>query len=195
VRKPEYSVIVDRIIYGGEPILIALDSAKEALHLCLAVLDQAGLDRSEREALVGVLLAALETEIDHNEGASGYWADDGNCAVHYPEASSGQAAAGRYVQEGDWGSKGETWWAEIYTWQGTEERETHVITVHPDEPECAPDEEHDWGEQSVQGSGGGVRISRVCSRCDLEHVEDTWAQCRATGRQGLYGITYRGGAE
>ncbi len=30
---------------------------------------------------------------------------------------------------------------------------------------------------------------------ELEQVKDTWAQCRATGRQGLYGIAYRGGAE
>ena len=72
-RKTEYSVVVDRIIYEGEPVSSALATTVDALTLALAVLDQAGLlEEGQQGSLLEQIrrLADLETEIDHNEGAS-----------------------------------------------------------------------------------------------------------------------------
>ena len=80
--------------------------------------------------------------------------------------------------------------------------ETVTTAVHPPEPECVDDGEHDWRSPialvggcnenpGVYGSGGGVMIAEVCVRCGCERIEDTWAQRPDTGEQGLTSMEYR----
>ncbi len=75
------------------------------------------------------------------------------------------------------------------------------VSVQPPAPPCEPDEEHEWdtphellgGNEScpgVYGHGGGVMYTEVCVKCGTSKHVDTWAQDRATGRQGLLSIRY-----
>lgn len=85
----------------------------------------------------------------------------------------------------------------------TGEDESVQIELQPEEPSCT-DVEHDWQSPielvggiaenpGVWGHGGGVVIHEVCMHCGCERVTDTWAQDRATGRQGLESVRYEPG--
>lgn len=63
------------------------------------------------------------------------------------------------------------------------------LTVEPTEPACTEDE-HDWEQVGLAGSGGGVIITEECRHCEVRRIEDTWAQDPATGEQGLTSIRY-----
>jgi hypothetical protein len=139
---------------------------------------------------------------------AGWFADDGNCEVASPDAKSGKEAAQEYVDEGDWGESTETWWHNVAAYRkgyalsddGEVEEivayhDTHTVEAEPDEPSCEGGEEHDWSDGGdefggVRGNKGGVTITHDCTRCGLRRVEDTWAQCKSTGREGLHGIAY-----
>lgn len=79
---------------------------------------------------------------------------------------------------------------------------SETVTLEPDEPDCADGHDHDWqsphevvgGDRAnpgVYGHGGGVVITEVCRHCGCYRVQDTWAQRRDTGEQGLESTTYR----
>lgn len=143
---------------------------------------------------------------------TGWYADDGNAEVHFPDASSGREAAEEYVAEGDWGERTKTSWVRVYAWRGErgtdlaeETRETHTIEIEPDEPECSHDDGHDWqspveivggieSNPGVRGHGGGVVVDECCVRCGCRRTTDTWAQDRDTGEQGLTSVEYEEGA-
>lgn len=96
---------------------------------------------------------------------------------------------------------GSTLWIDVSVYcVETDEREFDTVTLHPPEPECT-EAEHDFRSSyklfggievnpGVWGSGGGVIIYTVCCHCGCKRVEDTWAQRRDTGEQGLTSITY-----
>lgn len=78
--------------------------------------------------------------------------------------------------------------------------DVHVI-IEAEEPPCLRDREHSWeapldlvhgieDNPGVQGHGGGVVITRVCSFCGRYRVTDTWATDPTTGRQGLTSVEY-----
>ncbi len=119
---------------------------------------------------------------------AGWYADDGNAAVHYPDATSSTEAARAYVDGGDWGDGQESFALRVHTWrQGTDEdgdevrldEGSHLIVVHPDEPECPVGGEHQWSDDfelvggitenpGVWSSGGcGIRTLYVCTLCGL----------------------------
>lgn len=138
----------------------------------------------------------------------GWQADDGNAECHF-EVDSGESAAQEYVDGGDWSEGEETWWAYVYAWRrgfavdsdgGVIEvevdRRQHTVEVTPDEPDCTSDDGHDYSDGGdefggVRGHGGGVTITTSCTRCGLIRTENTWAQCRLTGRQGLHSVAYK----
>lgn len=143
----------------------------------------------------------------------GWTADDGNAAVRYPYAESGEEAAQDYVGDGDWGFRVETDWIDVDAWRvgyllGADgraikveiDRASHKIALEPEEPECEQPE-HDWRSPysvlggvrenpGVWGHGGGVVIREVCAHCGRYRITDTWAQHRATGEQGLTSTSY-----
>lgn len=147
----------------------------------------------------------------------GWFADDGNCEVHYSYADSGRKAAREYVDGGDWGDRSDgTIWVRVSAWQevrsvdsdgqvvtGRACEDSHTIALDPDEPEC-PEGEHDWqspheivggikSNPGVWGNGGGVIITEVCMRCGCGRHTDTWAQDPDTGEQGLRSVRYEPG--
>ncbi len=148
----------------------------------------------------------------------GWYADDGNCAVHYEHATSGSEAAREYVADGDWGDGSGTAWVTVHYWQecvsiddsgaritGRYAEGSEDVAIEPGEPECAPGGEHDWRapyslvggikeNPGVQGHGGGVICREVCVRCGCERVTNTWAQNPANGTQGLTLVSYEEGA-
>jgi hypothetical protein len=86
------------------------------------------------------------------------------------------------------------------------ERERIKIALKPDEPSCIDSrgDDHDWQEPielvggckenpGVFGHGGGVTITTVCIYCGTERTEDTWAQDRTDGEQGLRSVRYEEG--
>jgi hypothetical protein len=59
----------------------------------------------------------LGLDYDAAEGAvlvPGWTADDGQCDIAYPDASTAAEAAEEYVDGGDWGDSG---WVTVYTWR------------------------------------------------------------------------------
>jgi hypothetical protein len=63
---------------------------------------------------------------------------------------------------------------------------TADLTVHPHEPDCIDDDDHDWQtphavlgglkeNPGVRGNGGGVIVRRVCARCGCYRTTNTWA--------------------
>jgi hypothetical protein len=140
-----------------------------------------------------------------NIETTGYYADDGNAEVHYPDATSAREAARQYVDDGDWGESDTTMWVHVHVWPAggdADDSERIRIEIEPDEPACESDEgEHDWQNPielvggirenpGVFGHGGGVKIHEVCVRCGAFRVTNTWAQDPETGEQGLESITY-----
>lgn len=144
----------------------------------------------------------------------GWIADDGNAEVEYPEAESGDEAAEEYVDSGDWGEVETTSWITVRAWrvgylidadgdvvEVTIDRDSHTITLNPDEPECDGDHDHEWlspysvlgglkENPGVWGHGGGVRIKTVCAHCGKYRVSDSWAQNPENGVQGLDSVAY-----
>lgn len=129
------------------------------------------------------------------------------------EYDTNQDAIDEFIADNDFEEGDETYWvkAEAYR-EGIDEdgRVTkvefieHKFPVHPKEPRCVDAKDHEWesphdllggleDNPGVFGKGGGVIIERVCVRCGCSKVEDTWAQDRETGEQGLYSISYREG--
>lgn len=142
----------------------------------------------------------------NEDGATGFYADDGNAEAYFPHAKTRKEAAQAYVDGGDWNDPKKTTWIHVWTWPAGEpdSREEVIITVDPKAPACAQ-EEHNWCSPievvggikqnpgvwgPVWGSGGGVIMKEVCEHCGLGRVTDTWAQDPDGGRQGLTSIHY-----
>ena len=138
-------------------------------------------------------------------------ADDGNAEVGY-NCESGEEAAKKYVDDGNWGDRSETSWIRVHVWrEGVDaqgeivrvDESTETITLEAEEPQCTEDE-HDWQSPiaivggieenpGVYGHGGGVTITEVCMHCGCKRVRDTWAQDPQTGEQGLESVEYESG--
>lgn len=145
----------------------------------------------------------------------GYYADDGNAILYYPDAETGDEAAETYVEDGDWGEPESTEWIHVRAWRagyriedGALEEieiddETYSIEIDTPEPDCDDDsDEHDWcspfsvvggikENPGVWGHGGGVKITEVCRHCGTYRDTDTWATNRSDGTQGHTTIAYR----
>ena len=116
------------------------------------------------------------------------------------EVSSSKGAAKKFFEGGDWGEEPGT----VYVTVEKVDDEGYIVdeqgfrfTVYPPEPPCLKDpfhplysekniEGHDWQRPyevvgglkenpGVQGHGGGVIITEVCSRCGMYKITDTWA--------------------
>lgn len=102
------------------------------------------------------------------------------------------------------GGGGEVAWtiwcdARLYSETGHETRAT--AQIDPDEPACGTrrePREHAWEDDGasgfgsvVSGHGGGVICQYRCAHCGLQRVEDSGAQRRDTGEQGLASVEYR----
>lgn len=136
---------------------------------------------------------------------SGYYADDGNCEVHFPDATSPQEAAQEYIATGDYGEVTRTIWLSARGYGKARVKsdsdvfcfdvETVTEALHPVPPPCAPGCEHEWVASDedlwVRSHGGGVRILEVCRHCGIYRETDTWATNMQTGEQGLEEISYR----
>ena len=144
----------------------------------------------------------------------GWIADDGNCEITYPNATSGDEAAREYGDGYDWGEYAETFWLTVWAWRvgvvrdergdvyAVEiDRDSYTIAIDPDEPACLDGENHDWqspheivggieSNPGVWGHGGGVVITECCVRCGCARITNTWAQNPETGEQGLQSVTY-----
>jgi len=145
----------------------------------------------------------------------GWTADDGNAEVAFPEAVNGEEAAVKYVRGGDWDIPEETDWIRVHAWmQGYAwdaehgdvvvlhiDTDEHTVALDPPEPDCVDDNGHDWQSPhsvvggleenpGVYGHGGGVFITQVCANCGMYRIEDTWAQDRETGEEGLRSVRY-----
>jgi len=155
----------------------------------------------------------LDTSGDHDGGGDsdavlldGWTADDGNCAVEYPDAKSGLDAARDYVDGGSWGEEPNTTWVTIYVWRETAsgkrvDEETHKIPIEPTEPECSDRAGHDWScdhevvgglreNPGVWGDGGGIRWTEFCTRCGCGKHGGNWGQDPTDGEQGLAWVRY-----
>jgi hypothetical protein len=84
----------------------------------------------------------------------------------------------------------------------TGETASDTVDLDPAEPDCDAGHDHDWcsphdllgglaENPGVQGHGGGVIITEVCSHCGVYRSTDTWARRRDTGEQGLREVSYR----
>ena len=84
------------------------------------------------------------------------------------------------------------------------DEERHGKTIDPPEPECVDGGQHRWEtpyelvggckeNPGVWGSGGGVKMESVCTRCGCARMVDTWAQNPANGEQGLESTSYEEG--
>ena len=96
-----------------------------------------------------------------------WYADDGNAAVLYTDTTRGEAAQ-EYVDDADYGDVEKSFAVTIYTWPEDDEddRASHLILVHPPEPECT-DGKHDYKETWLQSEGAGVYTKDECERCGL----------------------------
>lgn len=119
-----------------------------------------------------------------------YQCDDGNAEVEI-DATSSRAAAELYVSGGDWPPADQSAYVRVWVWTvDGDDRESHLITVDPDEPACVHEDGHHWTHQSVVGNGGGVVVLECCDRCAIKRETDTWAQDPSTGDQGLESVRY-----
>lgn len=90
------SLVSERLLAGEDPQTVA-DSLG---------LDTASNDRSDHSNWDGLAVVL-----------PGWVADDGNCAVEYPDAGDGGEAANEYVADGDWGECESTGWIDVWTWR------------------------------------------------------------------------------
>lgn len=63
------------------------------------------------------------------------------------------------------------------------------VAVEAEEPDCSEDD-HDWRDGPVYGSGGGVCYRQTCQHCGLVKRVDTWATDPADGSQGHASVEY-----
>lgn len=138
------------------------------------------------------VLRAAEADLRAEADLMTYNCSDAYGAVIEIEAATSLDAAREYVETGCYEPEKRTVWITVRCWIGDDRdsSERHKITVEPIEPGCTEDE-HDWGNESVYGSGGGVCITESCRHCGVERVIDTWAQDPEDGEQGLKSVTYR----
>lgn len=107
------------------------------------------------------------------------------------EANSPREAAEEYVEGGDWGESDRTFFVTVYVATVGESDSCPIkVTVQPDEPPCPGEDEHDWEDGLVYGSGGGVKWRDTCRRCGLERVTDTWGTDPSDGTQGHRTVRY-----
>jgi hypothetical protein len=147
----------------------------------------------DTDLLIRYIEAAAPTDIE-----SGWWADDGECAVHYPDAKTAEEAAAAYVAAGDWAPRRQTWWCQVKTWKRLDDdgvrgdMATHTIAIDPEAPPCTDGHQHDWRYSiAAQGHGGGVIYGDTCHHCGAVMRTNTGAQDSATGEQGLRSILYQ----
>ena len=136
-------------------------------------------------------------------------ADDASMALQATDMDQAMEEAMEWLEEG-WEPTEVTQWVHGYVVEIDEEGDdvenrSITITIDPAEPECKPlGGSHEWESPlgivggckespGVYGHGGGVTIQEVCVRCGCGKLTDTWAQDRATGKQGLTSITYEPG--
>lgn len=126
---------------------------------------------------------------------AGYFADNGDAEMYYPDAESGLEAAEEYVADGEWGEITSTEWVSVQTWRICDgeriEEEIHKVTLEPGEPDCVELENHEWFFSSFYGHGGGVVEKEICSHCGVIRISDSWAQDSYDGEQGLRSVEYR----
>lgn len=132
----------------------------------------------------------------------GWFADDGNAEVYFPEAKTGKEAAEEYVSDGSWGESDESVAIRVSTWRigfivdnnivenTSFDEDSHLIVLHPEEPECkaSEDNEHWWispyelvggikENPGVWGTGGcGIRSVEVCGYCGMAKIYQTASQ-------------------
>jgi hypothetical protein len=124
----------------------------------------------------------------------------GDATVEIPDCSSGREAAERYVDGGQWGDPDDltSSWVEVWVWtedpddpDGEPSDEAcHYVPLHPDEPPCDDEHEHDWVLRDEQLSGGGAIIEWACTQCGCRHLKDSWARDPESGREGLTSHSY-----
>lgn len=120
-------------------------------------------------------------------------------------------AAQEYVDTGWWEDPDRTIWFHLSTYRygysigGDYEacdEQSHVIDVHPKEPECAEGRDHEWHSPievlggisenpGCWGHGAGMIIWWVCRHCGRYRRRDTFAQDPSTGQQGMESLEYR----
>ena len=120
---------------------------------------------------------------------------------HFDASSHTEAMAWArdHARDGEYGEVTETIWVDVWVSTIAEDDDPLwesgpiSVAIEPDEPTCEDGDEHEWGELSVTGSGGGVLISDVCLHCGLLRTTDTWAHNRVTGEEGLTRVAYAPG--
>ena len=138
------------------------------------------------------------------------WADDGNQSMCY-DTDTAREAAQEYVDGGYWGEPESTIWVTVHTWRedptcstawgGRFDEGKFKIPVHPKEPKCIDDHDHDWRSPhalvgglrenpGVWGNSGGCRSREICVKCGWEAHTNTWAQDPEDGEQGLISVRY-----
>ena len=115
--------------------------------------------------------------------------DEGDYPAEF-QAESAEDAAQAFVDGADWPTESKTYWINVHVTTADTDGEDIRVAIEPTEPECTEDA-HAYGDESVRGHGGGVVIVETCACCGMEKVTDTWAQCSATGVQGLNSTEYR----
>lgn len=141
------------------------------------------------------------------------FADDGNAEIEFAHDTDTSDAANQYIEGGDWGDRTQTVYVTVHTYRkGVNdrgqieqvERESHTITIEPDEPDCIDGNQHVWKSPlslvggckenpGVYGHGGGVIITECCMLCGCKKQTDTWAQNPENGEQGLTSVEYTAG--
>lgn len=148
---------------------------------------------------------ASDEEREYAFGGDSYFGHDGGGHWHRP--SEVEAALREWARGGSWDNDRTIWvrdyaWA-IDPWDGInlKDYDASVTTaIDPPGPKCSGGA-HDWRapfkvlgglkeNPGVWGSGGGVKIRRVCANCGRYWVMDTWAQNPMTGEQGLTSVEY-----
>jgi len=131
-----------------------------------------------------------------------------------PDARTAEETAQEYVYGADWIEPTlRTQWANIAVFRPAIDESGNLcrvddqivkVSIHPDEPPCIDDDDHDWrapheivggceSNPGVWSSGGGVMIIDVCVRCGCGRITDTWAQDPWDGTQGLESVEYQPG--
>lgn len=171
------------------------------------------LDAMESESVNGVSIGdCIVTEIDDDPALvlPGWYADDGNAEVYFPDAKSGKEAAEQYVEDGDYGDSGGivevSYWKRAICMYKDEDGEEDIdddvkidyetidVEIQTPEPPCCQEEGHNWESPhellggleenpGVWGHGAGVIENTVCSNCGMQRCIDTAATDPSTGRE------------
>jgi len=129
--------------------------------------------------------------------------EDGDCyATHWGTLEEAMAAARCNIDAANYEVTQTIWIDYRVVCKESGEKDGGLKQLDPPEPDCASGHDHDWcaphevvggceSNPGVQGHGGGVVITDVCSHCGCYRVTDTWAQRPDTGQQGLTSVEYR----